>query len=214
MAPAWRSGGRRGAVLAAGVIGMLAVACSSVDDTGGASPGLEATEPGATPLAAPSPAAAPVPTPEPSPESPQVVEDTQNATATAISTTRTPVPPRRGRTPTPTPVYRPPETRTGDSAGLSTTADNIADLYDPYQPEGDREIGYAQYRPGVPRDSITPVYVPRIRNPEDLQIPLTPEELVMGVEIAGEARAYPVGLMRFREMANDTLGGVPILVTW
>lgn len=112
------------------------------------------------------------------------------------------------------PVYRPPETRTGDAAGLVTTADNIVDLYDPFQPEGDREIGYAQYRPAVPRDSIIPIYVPRIREPDDLQIPLTLEELVMGVEIGGEARAYPIGLMRFREMANDTLGGVPILVSW
>ncbi|MCH7643180.1 MAG: DUF3179 domain-containing protein [Chloroflexi bacterium] len=111
-------------------------------------------------------------------------------------------------------MYRPPETRTGTAAGLPTTADNIAELYDPFQPEGDREIGYAQYRPAVPRDSIIPIYVPRIRDPDDLQIPLTPEELVLGVEIAGESRAYPIGLMRFREMANDTLGGVPILVSW
>ena len=130
----------------------------------------------------------------------------------APSPTTNPVRVRPTRTPTP--VFIAPETRTGEATGLTTTSDNITELYDPFQPEGDRTISAGQYRPAVPHDSITPVYVPRIRDPEDLQIPLTPEELVMGIEIDGESRAYPIGLMRFREMANDTLGGVPILVTW
>ncbi|MCH7906360.1 MAG: DUF3179 domain-containing protein [Chloroflexi bacterium] len=198
----WHFGGRGGVVQMAGAIVVLAVACSSAASTGGAAE-LEANG-GAAAL----PVAVPTPVPETSLALPPTVEVAPNAV------TRTPVPPRRGRTPTPTPVYRPPETRPGNAVGLATTADNIADLYDPFQPEGDREIGYAQYRPAVPRDSITPIYVPRIRAPDDLQIPLTPEELVLGVEIDGESRAYPIGLMRFREMANDTLGGVPILVSW
>ncbi|QDV35097.1 DUF3179 domain-containing (seleno)protein [Tautonia plasticadhaerens] len=42
------------------------------------------------------------------------------------------------------------------------------------------------------------------------------EESVLGVEINGEARAYPIEMMRYleREILNDTLGGVPIAVTW
>ena len=46
------------------------------------------------------------------------------------------------------------------------------------------------------------------------QADLLPEELVLGVEINGEARAYPHRLMQFREIANDVVGGVPILVSW
>ena len=32
----------------------------------------------------------------------------------------------------------------------------------------------------------------------------------MGVAIAGEAKAYPVGLLNYREMVNDELAGIPI----
>jgi hypothetical protein len=41
-------------------------------------------------------------------------------------------------------------------------------------------------------------------------------ELVIGVEIHGEARAYPLNCMNgpFREVFNDTLGGTPIAATW
>lgn len=41
-----------------------------------------------------------------------------------------------------------------------------------------------------------------------------PLENVMGVAIGGEARAYPIGMMSRYEVANDTLGGQPIAVTF
>ncbi|MFO0872908.1 MAG: DUF3179 domain-containing (seleno)protein [Phycisphaerales bacterium] len=37
---------------------------------------------------------------------------------------------------------------------------------------------------------------------------------VMGVVIGGEARAYPLPIMNAHEVCNDTLGGVPIAVTY
>ncbi len=40
------------------------------------------------------------------------------------------------------------------------------------------------------------------------------QDLVIGVAINGESKAYPVGTLNFREMVNDVVGGVPILVTW
>ena len=36
----------------------------------------------------------------------------------------------------------------------------------------------------------------------------------MGIVIGGEAKAYPVSVLRFREMVDDELAGWPILVTW
>ena len=44
--------------------------------------------------------------------------------------------------------------------------------------------------------------------------PLDDDDLVLGVEIGGESRAYPVGTLNGREMVNDEVGGVPILVSW
>lgn len=43
---------------------------------------------------------------------------------------------------------------------------------------------------------------------------ITSNDLVMGMEINGESRAYPIGLMRRYEIANDTLGGEAIAVTF
>jgi hypothetical protein len=43
---------------------------------------------------------------------------------------------------------------------------------------------------------------------------LLDDELVIGVSVEGEAKAYPITVLRFREMVNDELGKLPILVTW
>jgi hypothetical protein len=37
---------------------------------------------------------------------------------------------------------------------------------------------------------------------------------VIGVEIGAEARAYPIAILDWHEVVNDSLGDVPILVTW
>jgi hypothetical protein len=45
---------------------------------------------------------------------------------------------------------------------------------------------------------------------------LNPDELVLGVEVAGEARAYPINMLSgpSHEILNDILGGQPIAATW
>ena len=40
------------------------------------------------------------------------------------------------------------------------------------------------------------------------------DELVLGVEMAGEYRAYPVRMLRYHHIVNDTVGGEPLLVTY
>ena len=40
------------------------------------------------------------------------------------------------------------------------------------------------------------------------------EEMVMGIEIGGETKAYPVGMMAYHHVLNDQLGGVPLVVTY
>ena len=60
--------------------------------------------------------------------------------------------------------------------------------------------------------SIRPIYEPEFG--PVAESPLDPDELVMGLVIDGDARAYPVTTLRRREMVNDVLGGQPVLVTW
>ena len=43
---------------------------------------------------------------------------------------------------------------------------------------------------------------------------LLPNEPVFGIEINGDARAYPLRIMDNHEMANDTVGGVPISLAY
>lgn len=61
-------------------------------------------------------------------------------------------------------------------------------------------------------DAIYPIYEPQFGTAASVN--LRDDELVMGVTLGGEAKAYPVTTMQFREMVNDELAGIPILVTW
>ena len=39
-------------------------------------------------------------------------------------------------------------------------------------------------------------------------------DVVIGITHAGEAKAYPVVIMGIHELGNDTIGGIPIAVSW
>lgn len=41
-----------------------------------------------------------------------------------------------------------------------------------------------------------------------------PLDLVLGVSLYGESKAYPISMMWFHHVANDTIGGEPIAVTY
>ncbi len=79
-------------------------------------------------------------------------------------------------------------------------------------PRVDPERTYRIPPPLIPPDGIPPVYEPRFA-PAD-KAPLQADELVIGIAREGEAKAYPISVLRFREMVNDELAGLPILVTW
>ncbi len=75
-----------------------------------------------------------------------------------------------------------------------------------------QEFSLGDYRPSLPRDAIKPIYEPEFVTAEEAV--LDDQELVLGLEINGESRAYPVGPLHFREMVNDEVGGVPVMVSW
>lgn len=77
---------------------------------------------------------------------------------------------------------------------------------------GGRAFALDDFRQVVAPDAIPPIYNP-VLVPASAA-PLDDEDLVLGVEINGESRAYPVGTLNGREMVNDEVGGVPILVSW
>ncbi|MFQ5970967.1 MAG: DUF3179 domain-containing protein [Alphaproteobacteria bacterium] len=66
---------------------------------------------------------------------------------------------------------------------------------------------------GVVKDGIPALTNPRFTTPEEATY-LGEDELVFGVEINGDARAYPLRIMDWHEMFNDVVGGVPLSLAY
>ena len=64
----------------------------------------------------------------------------------------------------------------------------------------------------VSRDGIRPVYTPGFVDAAESG--LGDDDLVIGLRIDNDARAYPVGLLAAREMVNDWVADQPVLVSW
>jgi hypothetical protein len=67
---------------------------------------------------------------------------------------------------------------------------------------------------GAAPASIPAILRPRFESPRVASRLLRPTDFVIGVEIHGDARAYPVKLLAFHEVVNDVVGGRPIVVMW
>ena len=98
-------------------------------------------------------------------------------------------------------------------------------------PEFSQEISSQQFRDGLfdptetgdeplpegylrswGRDQIAPVYNPTFLSAGEVDWP--DDEVVIGVNINGQQRAYPVGFLSNRELVIDQIDDVPILVSW
>jgi hypothetical protein len=66
---------------------------------------------------------------------------------------------------------------------------------------------------GVRVDGIPALDNPKMISAVD-EAYLSPDDLVFGIEIAGDARAYPLRIMNWHEMLNDTVGGVPVSLAY
>lgn len=67
---------------------------------------------------------------------------------------------------------------------------------------------------GPPPDGIPPIDDPSFL-PVDENLDFLPaQEPVVALEIDGDARAYPIRAMVWHEIVNDTVGGVPVAVTY
>lgn len=67
---------------------------------------------------------------------------------------------------------------------------------------------------GPPKDGIPPVDRPRFETVAAAATWLAPAEPVVVVERGNDARAYPLQILIWHEIVNDTVGGVPVAVTF
>ena len=66
----------------------------------------------------------------------------------------------------------------------------------------------------LPRDGIPAIDNPQFLSAEEADEEYAPDELVIGVNYDGDARAYSIPFLSGREIVNDTVGGKKIAVTW
>ncbi|MGF1475658.1 MAG: DUF3179 domain-containing protein [Geminicoccaceae bacterium] len=66
---------------------------------------------------------------------------------------------------------------------------------------------------GVVVDGIPALTNPSLLRPEEATY-LRPTDEVFGVEINGDARAYPLRILNWHEMFNDVIGGVPVSLAY
>ncbi|MGI9373007.1 MAG: DUF3179 domain-containing protein [Hyphomicrobiales bacterium] len=66
---------------------------------------------------------------------------------------------------------------------------------------------------GPPRDGIPSIDAPKFIPLSD-EKSLTDMEPVIGLEINGDARAYPLRILTWHEIVNDEVGGTPVAVTY
>lgn len=98
------------------------------------------------------------------------------------------------------------------SRGAQTAPGQVVAPEDVYNPVHEGEETPAGYRQLLGRDAIYPVYNPTFQPGDETD--WDGEALVIGVALDGEAKAYPVSFLSYREMVNDSIGDTPILVTW
>ena len=65
-----------------------------------------------------------------------------------------------------------------------------------------------------PRDTIPAILKPAFARVEDASEWMESDESILGVEIGGDARAYPINVLSRHEVVNDVVGGTPVAVTW
>ena len=66
----------------------------------------------------------------------------------------------------------------------------------------------------IPEDAIRAILEPEFVPAENVPSLFRDTELVIGVAINGDARAYPIDILSSHEIVNDVVGGKPIAVTW
>ena len=94
------------------------------------------------------------------------------------------------------------------ACGDGTTVDPVP------QPELSCSIDTDQiFSGGVSRDGIPSLQKPQLVKVSGASF-MKDDDRILGVEVNGAARAYPMGILWWHEVVNDTLGGEPLLLSY
>ena len=68
-------------------------------------------------------------------------------------------------------------------------------------------------RGGPPRDGIPSIDAPVFTDVDEADF-LRADDRVLGLNINGEAKAYPIKILNWHEIVNDVVGGTAVAITW
>jgi Protein of unknown function (DUF3179) len=103
-----------------------------------------------------------------------------------------------------------------DSAELGAAKENVPSaLKDPTNPAFPSPLIKLDHlvSGGPPPDGIPPIDNPKFQAARDVDW-LEDAEPVLSLSVEGETRAYPLQIMTWHEIVNDTVGAVPVTVTY
>jgi hypothetical protein len=66
---------------------------------------------------------------------------------------------------------------------------------------------------GPPRDGIPALMNPQFL-PADKAEFLSPHDRVLGIQEGHKTKAYPIAILNWHEIVNDTLDGIPVVITY
>ena len=66
----------------------------------------------------------------------------------------------------------------------------------------------------LPKDAIPAIFDPQHVSAVEGDAQLAADDLVLGVSVDGDHRAYGVAFLSGHEVVNDVIGGKPVAVTW
>ena len=66
----------------------------------------------------------------------------------------------------------------------------------------------------MPKDGIPSVDNPEFLDAVEASTQIGQQDLIIGVSLNGEHKAYSTAFLSSHEIVNDTVGGVPVAITW
>ena len=78
----------------------------------------------------------------------------------------------------------------------------------------ERNISLNDVKIVLPRDQIVPIDEPKFVPVTEAPAYMKPREPVVAVVVNGEAKAYSLAMLMWHEIVNDTIGGLPVTVTF
>jgi hypothetical protein len=99
------------------------------------------------------------------------------------------------------------------AAPPARTAPSASPPAPPGRPDEPRLGPYPRSQLYLERDLFLAADEPRVVPARDARF-LAPEDEVLGLVVAGRARAYPVTMISYHHVVNDVIEGIPVAVTY